>query len=106
MNIALDVDGTIDKAPEFFSAFSKAMRKDGHKIYIFTSRMPILESETIQQLEEWDIEYDELVLTYEKRKIAYARPRDIDYAFDDTTSEYNERFSIGGFRLIKVKKDE
>ena len=36
MKIAIDIHGVINNAPEFFSAFIKAMYKDGHEIHVVT----------------------------------------------------------------------
>ncbi len=63
MKIALDIDDTITANPEFFSIVSRAVRRDGGRIYVVTSRLGIPESEreTKRELDTWGIEFDELI---------------------------------------------
>jgi len=64
MNIALDIDGTITKNPEFFSVLSQAIRQAGGKVYIFTSRSNAdgVEVQTRKELDLYGIEFDDLVI--------------------------------------------
>jgi hypothetical protein len=60
----IDIDATIDRAPEFFKWLTKSLRRDGHKVLIVSSRIdsPENEKHTAQELKEWGITYDKLVL--------------------------------------------
>jgi len=64
MNIALDIDGTITKNPRFFSILSQAVRQDGGKVYIVTSRGNTNDSrvQTEKELTSYGIEFDDLVI--------------------------------------------
>ena len=64
MNIALDIDGTITKNPEFFSVLSQAIRQAGGKVYIVTSRSNAdgVEVQTRKELASYAIEFDNLVI--------------------------------------------
>ncbi len=63
MKITLDIDGTITVNPEFFALLSRAVRRDGGRIYVVTSRLgtPESERETRRELDNWKIEFDELI---------------------------------------------
>lgn len=36
MNVAIDIDGTIDQDPEFFSSLAAALQAAGHHVYVIT----------------------------------------------------------------------
>lgn len=40
MKVALDIDDTITRCPEFFALLSKALINEGHEVHIITFRMP------------------------------------------------------------------
>lgn len=95
MKILLDIDETITECPEFFSAFSKAMLKDGHEIHVVTARDGSYYKDlTEKQLKEWDIPYTVLVFNWEK--LAYCHDNDIKAAFDDNPDWFGNRF--GGMK--------
>lgn len=65
MVIQLDIDGTIDRNPKFFSCLSRAFRADGHEVLVVTARIGALANleRTRRQLTAWGISYDELVMS-------------------------------------------
>ena len=65
MNIQIDIDGTIDKAPEFFKWLTQSLRASNHKVFIVSSRTtsPQNDKETAKELKEYEVTYDKLVLT-------------------------------------------
>ena len=99
MKIALDIDDTISEAPEFFSAFTKAMRTSGHEIHVVTARHFASEPATIKELETWGIEYDYLEFSVQKEQ--YCRDNGIEYAFDDYDLYYANS-QVCKFALFKV----
>lgn len=64
MNIALDIDGTITKHPEFFAIVSRSIRASGGKVFIVTSRSNSNEVkvETQKELKSYGISFDELII--------------------------------------------
>jgi len=62
MNVGIDIDGTITAIPPLFSILTKALRKEGHKVFIVTFRHELCKEETEQELKEMGIEYDKLVM--------------------------------------------
>lgn len=64
MNLALDIDGTITRNPEFFSILSKAVRRSGGKVCIVTSRGTGSEARaaTREEIASYGIEYDDLIV--------------------------------------------
>jgi len=105
MVIQIDIDGTINQAPAIFSAMTKALGGNGHRILVVSARVEDSESRefTTKQLREWRIDYEELILTppfrqlipswfppnlpLEQRaiffKVMTARERRVDVAFED-----------------------
>ena len=66
MVIQLDIDGTLDYAPQFFSWLAFALERDRrHKVLIVSSRTTSPENLKItdRELEEMDIVYDKLILS-------------------------------------------
>jgi len=65
MNIQIDIDGTIDKAPVFFRWLTNNLKTSEHKVFIVTSRTssPMNDAETEKELKGYGIMYDKLVLT-------------------------------------------
>jgi hypothetical protein len=64
MQIALDIDDTITRCPEFFAFLSKAMLAAGHKVYIISYREDREFSE--EDLAGHGIVFDELILPTEQ----------------------------------------
>lgn len=64
MNIALDIDGTITKLPEFFTILSRGVRASGGKVYVVTSRATSagVRAETEKEVKSYGIAYDELFI--------------------------------------------
>ncbi|MCG2710995.1 MAG: hypothetical protein L6416_01500 [Candidatus Omnitrophica bacterium] len=61
----IDIDGTIDKAPEFFKWLTKSLKRDGHKVLIVTSRTtsPENDRETAREIKKYGVVYDRLILS-------------------------------------------
>jgi hypothetical protein len=105
VNIGLDIDDTITKAPAFFKLLSKAVRKAGGKVHVISSRtaQPDVLAFTKEELQDHGIEYDSIYLLpssaeakakcphkdldwYQQfiwQKIQYCLDRDIGVYFDD-----------------------
>jgi len=64
MNIALDIDGTITKHPEFFAIVSRSIRASGGKVYVVTSRSNSdgVRVQTQKELNSYGIPFDELFI--------------------------------------------
>jgi len=64
MNIALDIDGTITKHPEFFAIVSRSIRASGGKVYVVTSRSNSdgVRVQTQKELKSYGIPFDELFI--------------------------------------------
>ena len=60
MRIALDIDGTITRSPEFFAVLSKALIDAGHTVFVVTHRLD--RNDTEDELAEYGVRYHELVL--------------------------------------------
>jgi len=60
MRIALDIDGTITRHPEFFALISEALVAAGHEVVVITFRED--EAMTRADLEAWGIRYERLFL--------------------------------------------
>ena len=75
MVIQIDIDGTIDKATEFFKWLTNNLHKDGHRVLIVSSRTysPENQKETINELESYGIIYDKLILTPDLKKLDIKR---------------------------------
>ena len=67
MIVQIDIDGTIDLAPQFFSWLTTALRRDEHTILIVSSRTTSQENLkiTAAELKGWGIVYDRLILSPE-----------------------------------------
>jgi hypothetical protein len=64
MNVALDIDGSISRRPEFFAVLSRAIRESGGKVFVVTSRSSNAEVErqTRRELRSWGVQFDRLVV--------------------------------------------
>ena len=85
MIVQLDIDGTIDRAPEFFRWLTAALRRDGHKVCIVSSRTHSEENQrtTADELAGLGVAYDRLVLSPDPRVFAYQRlPADFNPAYN------------------------
>lgn len=63
MRIAFDIDDTITRCPEFFAVVSRALRAEGHRVYVVSYREDRGFAE--EDLAEHCISFDELVLPTE-----------------------------------------
>lgn len=65
MIIQIDIDGTIDHSPQFFSWLTSALRRDKHTILIVSSRTTSPENlkATAAELKAWGVVYDRLILS-------------------------------------------
>lgn len=64
MNIALDIDDTITRAPLFFSTLARAVRSAGGRVHILSSRTasPGVLAISAKELRDWGIEFDTIYL--------------------------------------------
>ncbi len=60
MRIAIDIDGTITRSPEFFAFLSKALIDAGHQVIIVTYRLD--RELTTEELAEYGVQFHELVI--------------------------------------------
>lgn len=65
MIVQLDLDGTLDAAPAFFAWLTAALRRDGHRVLVVTSRTTSPENlkATAAELKELGVVYDQLFLS-------------------------------------------
>lgn len=61
MIVALDIDDTITRHPEFFALISQSLAKAGHRVLIITFRDEAGRTDTEADLTGWGIAYDELI---------------------------------------------
>ena len=64
INIALDIDGTITRLPDFFVLLSRSIRANGGKVFVVTSRTNSrdVEVQTRRELQNYGIAFDELTI--------------------------------------------
>ena len=90
MKIAIDLDNTItaDKnSIEFFRVIAHLLIAE-HKIYIITNREPGTEQEIADELDHFDIDYNEIVIT--DKKAEYIRNHNITILFENTDEFFLE----------------
>lgn len=75
MNIQIDIDGTIDKAPDFFKWLTHSLRAGKHKVLIVSSRTysEQNEIETKKELKEYGVTYDRFVLSPQLKDLDKSR---------------------------------
>jgi hypothetical protein len=97
MNVALDIDDTITRHPEFFAFLSKALKAAGHNVYVISYRADY--DFTKIELAEYGIVYDELILAadldldvqgFYKWKAEMCDRLKIDVFFEDMPEVANE----------------
>lgn len=97
MKFGLDLDDTINAAPEQFAAICNALMDAGHEVHVITYRHPIYHKEqTIEELKSYGLRYTDLHLTGEKEELC--KLYKIDMALDDYASWHYPncwRFTIG-----------
>lgn len=103
MKIALDVDGIITDAPEFFSVWTKALIAAGHEIYVISDFDEYYRDQRVKELEEYGIEYTAFIIT--KRKKEYCLENGIEYAIDDIPHKYYRGSSWTPLSIIDIKKE-
>jgi hypothetical protein len=90
MNVALDIDDTITRHPEFFAFLSKALKDAGHKVFVISYRADY--EFTKAELAEYGVVYDDLILAgnmdlglqgFYKWKAGMCRELKIDVFFED-----------------------
>ena len=86
MKFAFDVDGVITEAPRFFAEVTRALRKAGHHIAIVTDFDEHFRSYREQELRDYGIDYDELVITGEKE--SFCRENGFSFAVDDDSDYF------------------
>ena len=65
MIVQIDIDGTIDKAPEFFKWLTENLKEGGYKVLIVTSRTtsPQNDKDTAEEMKKYGVLYDKLILS-------------------------------------------
>ena len=90
MKLALDIDDTITRHPEFFAVVSRALIAAGHEVLIVTLRQDYDQAEA--DLWEWGVEYTELIVATTDALIKHGpyewkatvlRHHGVDVFFDD-----------------------
>jgi hypothetical protein len=93
MIIALDIDDTITRHPEFFSLLTKSLSDGGHTVLIITYREG--REETEEDLQGWGIAYDTLITATSQKllehgvnewKAAVCREHDVEIFFEDDSA--------------------
>ena len=91
MVIALDIDDTITRHPEFFAVLSDALVRSGHRVIIITLRWE--RTSTEQDLAEWGIQYDALYMAsddefditgFDEWKAQVCEQEGVDVFFEDS----------------------
>jgi len=98
MRVALDIDDTITRCPQFFSFISKALIAAGHDVFVISYRLDHEEVE--QQLKsEYDIAFNKVILPTSEEldregffgwKANACRRLNIDIFFEDMPEVINE----------------
>ena len=101
LKILLDLDGTINYAPNFFSQFTRAM-KDIAEIHVVTYRLDHQKDETVAELANLNISYHHLVLT--KEKLEYALTKGINVVFEDTDEMF--KYMPESILVMKVRETD
>ncbi len=101
MKIAIDVDGVITEAPDFFSALTKSLKAAGHSVFIVTDFDEHFRKDREKELDEYGIAYDELVITADKEQ--FCRENRIDYALDDDVEYFPGAVSNTSLNLFTLK---
>lgn len=62
--LGLDMDDTVTADPHWFAAMAKILRANGGKVWIISSRsdLPIVRTYTQDQLDDWGLEVDGVIL--------------------------------------------
>ena len=84
MKIAVDIDGTINaskESVEFFKVLTHLLIAE-HRIYIITNREPNTEQEIADELDQYGIEYSEIVITQDKAK--FIRENSVTIFFENS----------------------
>lgn len=90
MKIAIDLDNTITASKEsieFFSILTHLLIPE-NKIYILTNREPNTEQQIADELDYFEIEYSEIVITANKAR--YIRDNNITIFFENTDEYFLE----------------
>ena len=90
MKIAIDLDNTItasNQSIEFFKVLTNLLIAE-HKIFIITNRAPNTEQEIADELDCFDIDYSEIVIT--DKKAEYIRTHNITILFENTDEIFLE----------------
>ena len=103
MKFAIDVDGVIGEQPEFFAVLTKALRAAGHFVYIVTDFDEHFRDQRVAELQEYGVEYDELVITAQKQE--FCRSNGVDFAIDDDAREYFPSCEGPFVGIVKIPRD-
>jgi hypothetical protein len=102
LKFAFDVDGVISEMPEFFSAITKALKKAGHQVFIVTDFDEHFREFREQELRDYHVEYDELVITSDKER--FCSKNSIDYALDDDADYFPSSRQLRIYAIAPAQK--
>jgi len=86
IKIALDCDGVITDAPEFWAAITHALCQAGHEVHVITDIREQDREWREYELRDYGIQYTELHCTRHKNE--KCKELGIDWAIDDMRHEY------------------
>ena len=78
MNVALDIDGTITKKPQFYAILARGVRAAGGKVFVVTSRSNSsdVRKQTKRELDAYGIAFDDLIIIADAEGDRIACPHD------------------------------
>ena len=103
MKIAIDLDHTItanSQSIEFFKVLTHLLLPE-HKICILTNRKLNSEQEIAQELDCYDIDYSEIVIT--EKKADYIRDNDITIFFENEDESFLD-LSLDDTLVFKIRE--
>jgi ribonucleotide monophosphatase NagD (HAD superfamily) len=103
MKFAFDFDGVISEMPELFATLTKALKAAGHEIYIVTDFDEQYRSYRENELAEFDITYDHLIITGNKQH--FMQQEHIKFAFDDDPEYYKSKKRLPFYAFSNYERD-
>jgi len=100
VNIAIDVDGVITAAPDFWAVVTAALRRAGHRVYVISDFAEAFRPHRERELADYGIDYDAFEITSAKQD--FCRANGIDFAIDDQADEYFPDVPAIALALIPV----
>jgi len=104
VRIAIDGDGVITEAPEFFAALTQALRNAGHNVHSVTDFDEHFRDQRERELREMGVEFNVLAITADK--VGYCHEHGIDFAIDDDPEYFTEQGRQIPLSLFDLTGDE